>query len=69
MFVQIYSCGGLQVPYVLSEKYFLLMLSNLVSNYLYYIISHCFLCTFVALNLVMFPKLGSSSLSHVWNHS
>lgn len=69
LFVHIYSYGSLHVPYVLSEKYFLLVLSNLVSKYLYCIMSHWFLCTFAALNLVMFPKLNSSSLSHVWNHS
>lgn len=62
LFVHIYSYGGLQVPYVFSEKYFLLLLSNLVSNYLYCLMNYWFLCTFAALNLIMFPKLSSSSL-------
>lgn len=39
----IYASGGPQVPNVLSEKYFLLVFSNLVSDYFYCIVSSRFL--------------------------
>jgi len=54
--VPVYTSGGLQVPYMLSEKYFPLLFSNLVSNYFYCVVSSQFVYLFFWTEFGHFPQ-------------